>query len=167
MLADQEPLSVEFLLAFVAIVVVHLAVIILHHMEKFYLKLVTFEALFLDSSRHQVDARNDIMVQDILLQPIAEHSGKAMEVGKTSITFLRKLRVVKFSFTDFTMYQGLKNELTILKRSRKVGATRAKEIFCQIYVNQDCRIHRTNTTIFYEIGTGQEAGFLLSHNDED
>ena len=79
LLADPEPFPVEFILALVAIILVHLVVTILHHKEKFYSKIITFGELFFDSRRHQVDTRNDIMLQEIS-QPLNDgHSGKDME----------------------------------------------------------------------------------------
>ena len=63
-------------------------------------------------------------------------------------------------------YQGLKNEVTVLKRSRKVGAARAREIYHMILENEG-DIHKTNKAIFHNFGSCQESSYILGHYDKE
>ena len=61
-------------------------------------------------------------------------------------------------------YQGLKNEVTVLKGSRAVGADRAREIY-NLILKEEGDIHKTNKAIFHNFGSCQEAGYILGHYD--
>ena len=71
-----------------AIILVHLVVTILHHKEKFYSKIITFGELFFESRRHQVDTRNDILLQEISDQQNAGNLGKDVDFVNISVTCL-------------------------------------------------------------------------------
>ena len=72
----ETAFPIEWVVTIGAIILVHLLVSILHEIEKLYMKIIAFGALFFESSREHADRRNVLLLQEILVLPHSGHSGK-------------------------------------------------------------------------------------------
>ena len=66
----------EWIIALVAILLVHLGVAILQHVDKFYLKIKTFQVILSEECGHQKGNQHAILLQELPIPTSARHSGK-------------------------------------------------------------------------------------------